>query len=223
MRRLLWLLLAVAVGVASGYATFRLATMGRVVEVPDLTGQSPEEARALLKELGLRLRIERYSYDPLLPKGHISQQSPPAGEFARYGRVVQVVVSRGPKALRMPSVLGLTLAEAAVGLAKEGLSISKVIKVHSPLPRGTVLAQSPEPDEPTGAPITVVVSQGPFEVSYFCPDFTALSTEEALQLAQALGLKAEVEFFGPRVLAQKPQPGREVKEGEEVVLLLGYE
>jgi beta-lactam-binding protein with PASTA domain len=87
-------------------------------------------------------------------------------------------------------------------------------------PKGTIIAQRPEPDEPLTDTITVLVSAGPQEVSYSCPDFQSRTLASAKELAAKLGLVVEVKGAGDLVKAQKPKPGTVVKAGETITLEL---
>jgi serine/threonine-protein kinase len=64
-----------------------------VVAVPDLTNLPEPEARARLREAGLRLGEVGYDPDSPVPLGGISSQSPAAGDSARAGTSVRVTIS----------------------------------------------------------------------------------------------------------------------------------
>jgi serine/threonine-protein kinase len=63
------------------------------VAVPDLTNLPEPEARARLREAGLRMGEVGYDPDSSVPLGGISSQSPAAGDSARAGTSVRVTIS----------------------------------------------------------------------------------------------------------------------------------
>jgi len=72
---------------------------------------------------------------------------------------------------------------------QKGLSLGKVISVHSDsVEKGKIIAQKPEPHERLTGKIIVLVSQGPHELLYYCPDFTNKSIENARETADKMGL-----------------------------------
>jgi serine/threonine-protein kinase len=130
-----------------------------------------------------------------------------------------VVVSKGPKVFSVPLLVNDTLPDAEALLLQKGLRVGKTISVHSDsIEKGRVVAQSPEPDERLTGPITVLVSLGPHEVTYYCPDFQGKGLEEARETAGKIGLSVEAKGTGDIVRGQKPKPGALVKTGDTVYL-----
>jgi beta-lactam-binding protein with PASTA domain len=66
----------------------------------------------------------------------------------------------------------------------------------------------------------VIVSLGPHEKLYSCPDFKGLSVQQAQALIRKLHMKAETEGDGEHVEAQKPEPGKQIKTGDTIYLKL---
>lgn len=224
MRKAVFVLLFILLGWVSGYVSYKAFFLARKVEVPELKGRSLQEAKLALLEKGLRLALEGKDFDPQVPEGYICGQSPEAGKMMKTRGQVKAVLSKGPATLRMPSVLGMPLAEAAIKLEKRGLAISRLIKVHSEdVPVGLVIAQEPAPDEKTGRPVSAVVSAGPHDVIYYVPDFRTLTGEEAGALAGQMGLDGVFEGSGEKVIAQRPKPGSSIKPGQKIHIRLGNE
>jgi beta-lactam-binding protein with PASTA domain len=206
----------------SSYVTFRVLSSGMEVEVPDLTGASLTEAENMLSSRGLYLKIISEDYDLVIPKGHVLSQDMPAGSHVKGQTEIKVAMSKGPELHLIPEVVGETL-EAAEGFFREkGLEVSRVIHVHSEtIGRGRIIAQLPAPDEWTGEPISVIVSEGPYAVTYYCPSFQGMLKDDALMLARQLGLNVELTESDDViriVTEQKPEPGTEIKAGSTVYL-----
>jgi serine/threonine-protein kinase len=203
------------------YITFKLLSFSRTVDVPDLSGKSLVEVNELLSQKGLNLKIEGEDYDADVPAGHIIRQDLPFGSRVKEQRSIRVFVSKGTRAQSVPSVVGESLDKAEAVLLQNGLKVAKVIRVHSTsAEKDRVIAQKPVPGEKITEKITLVVSSGPYEAIYSCPDFQGMIKQEAVQLAEKLGLKVSITGSGETVKSQKPKPGAQVKTWEAVYLML---
>ena len=131
-------------------------------------------------------------------------------------------MSKGPRVSSVPEVTGLGTDEAELVINQSGLRVTRLIRVHSSkVKKDRVIAQWPAPDEAMRETMTLVVSAGPYDIIYYCPDFTGKDRDEAQTLAERLGLAAEFTGQGERVISQKPKPDTPVKPGDEIHLFLG--
>lgn len=204
-----------------GYLTFTVLSFSRTVEVPDLYGKGIVEASKLLSSKGLYLIIEGDDYSSHIPVGHILSQNVPAGSKVKERRAIKVIISKGPRIELMPTLVNETLFDAESMLLQKGLKIAKVIRVHSDtVEKDRILAQKPEPGEKVSDHIVVVVSLGPHDVIYYCPDFKGMSAEQTTKLVEKLGMKIKTEGYGSYVVAQKPFAGAHVKKGDTIYLQL---
>jgi len=145
----------------------------------------------------------------------------PPGNKVKEKRSIKVIVSKGPRISSLPQLIHETLTDAESLLMQKGLSIGKVIYVHTDKEeKGKIIAQKPEPHERLSDKITVLVSLGPDELIYFCPDFLNTSIENAQETAAKIGLSLETKGSGDIVSAQKPKPGTLVKNTDKVYLEL---
>lgn len=203
------------------YITFKLLSFSRTVDVPDLSGKSLIEANELLSKKGLNLKIEGEDYDSDVPTGHIIRQDLPFGSRVKEQRSIRVFVSKGPRVQSVPSVVGESLDKAESILLQNSLKVAKVIRVHSnSAEKDRVIAQKPAHGEKITEKITLVVSSGPYEAIYYCPDFQGKTKQEAEQLAEKLNIKLNVTGAGETVKSQKPKPGSQIKTGDTVYLIL---
>jgi serine/threonine-protein kinase len=219
----LYILFFIFLGLTFGYLTFKILSFSRTVEVPDLYGKSLIEANELVTEKGLYLKIEGEDFDSLMLPGHIVKQDVPAKKKVKEGRGIKVIVSKGPRVQSVPMLVNETLSDAESILFQKGLKIAKVIRLHSDkIEKNRIIAQKPEPSEKVSDYITVLVSLGPHELIYYCPDFKGMPVEGAKELIERLNLKVETGGSGNNVRAQKPKPGTYVKTGEMIYLQLGW-
>lgn len=211
----------ILLGLIFGYLTFKILSFSRTVEVPDLYGKSPLESNKLLAGKGLYLKIEGEDYDSTVPPGNVLRQDVPAGSKVKERRGIKAIISRGPRVKSVPMLVNETLLNAESILLQKGLKISKVIMVHSNVvEKDRIIVQKPGPDELASDHITLLVSLGPYDIIYYCPDFKDMSLEQAKELIKKLNLKLDTEGSGEKIETQKPEHGRQVKTGDTIYLRL---
>ncbi len=217
----LYILAFIMLGLTFGYLTFKLLSFSRTVEVPDLYGKSLLEANKILANNNLYLKIEGEDYDAVIVSGNIVRQDVPAGNKVKERRGIKVIISRGPRIKSVPLLTDETLVNAESLLLQKGLKIAKVIAVHSDVvEKDRILAQKPGPEDQVSDTITVLVSSGPYEKKYYCPDFKGMSLEQAKELAKQMNLKVMTEGLGETIETQKPEPGKILKTGDTIYLQL---
>jgi len=211
-------------GLSFGFITFKILSFSRTVEVPSLTNLSMLEANESLHRKGLYLNIEGEDFDSAIPAGRILRQDIPAGNKVKEKRAIKVIVSKGPRVSSVPLLVNNQLGDAESLLMEKGLSIGRTISVHSDsFEKGIIIAQKPEPHERLTDKITVLVSLGPHELIYYCPDFLNRSIENTRQTADKIGLLLETKGTGRIVAAQKPKPGTIIKNTDKIYLDLREE
>ena len=217
----LFFALFILLGLFFGFITFKILSFSRTVEVPNLTNLTMLEANEALSRTGLYLKIEGEDFDPAIQTGRIIRQDVPPGNKVKEKRSIKVIVSKGPRISSVPELVHGTLADAESLLMQKGLSVGKTIYVHSDtVEKGKIIAQKPEPHERLSGKITVLVSLGPHELIYFCPDFLNKSIENAQEIAEKMGLSVESKGPGNIVSSQKPKPGTLVKNTDKLYLEL---
>jgi beta-lactam-binding protein with PASTA domain len=217
----LYILAFVMLGLTFGYLTFKLLSFSRTVEVPDLYGKSLLEANKILTNNNLYLKIEGEDYDAVIVSGNIIRQDIPAGNKVKERRGIKVIISKGPRIKSVPLLSDETLVNAESLLMQKGLKMAKVIGVHSDtVEKDRILAQKPGPEDQVSDTITVLVSTGPYERRYYCPDFKGMSPEQAKELLKQLNLRFVTEGDGETIESQRPEPGKIVKTGDTIYLQL---
>ena len=194
--------------------------------VPEVTGLTLEEARALLEKQDVRARVRRIASDG--PAGEVLEQSPEPGERISADTVVILTVSKAsvPEQVTVPRVEGLLTSEATSLLRQAGLDV-EIETVRSTQPEGTVVSQRPQPDEEV-APGTIVVLEvagPPDPVTVEVPELVGLKAAEARSQLRELGLRVTqrpVESTQPTgtVVRQSPGPGTKLREGQAVLLAI---
>jgi serine/threonine-protein kinase len=211
----------ILLGLIFGYLTFKGLSFSRTVTVPELYGKSLLESNKLLTEKGLYLKIDGEDYDSAVPSGNVLRQDVPSGKQIKERRAIKVVISKGPRVKSVPLLTNETLTNAESLLIQKGLKIGKIISVHSnDVEKDRIISQKPGPEEQISDIITVIISLGPYEVTYDCPDFLGMSLEQANSLIQKMNMKSVIEGTGEEVEAQKPIPGKQIKTGDTIYLKL---
>lgn len=219
LRASLFFALFVVLGLTFGFLTFKILSFSRTVEVPLIMNMTVIEAAKELGKAGLDLKIEGEDFDSVIPSGKIIRQDVPAGKTVKEKRAVRIVISKGPKVLSIPLLVNETLQNAESILLQKGLRIGKVINVHSDaVAKGVIVAQGPEPDDKLTDMITVLVSTGPHDQAYYCPDFQGKQIEDVREVAQKMGLEIETQGTGSIVTIQRPRPGTVIKSSEKLYL-----
>lgn len=207
-------------------AAMRIALKTREVEVPALTGRTVNEARAVLSEAGLDLRVEEGKrIDPKVPAGQILAQDPQAGLRTRRDRSVKVWISSGPRATSVPALIGESERTAQLRLQQEGLQLVAASEVRSSeYPAGAIIAQTPPP-KAQAAQVSVLVNRGERGATYVMPDLIGVNGDRASDLLRARGFRVAVVGDHPYpgvpagiVLRQSPQAGFQISPGETISL-----
>jgi beta-lactam-binding protein with PASTA domain/predicted Ser/Thr protein kinase len=128
-------------------------------EVPDVVGRTVAEASNLLGQAGFTVKQTTEPSDTV-PEGEVIRTDPAAGTTQPKGATITVVVSSGPAESTVPSVVGLTEANAINTLNNAGFSPEVVEQdTDDPTQDGRVLSQDPAANttETEGATVTITV------------------------------------------------------------------
>lgn len=162
------------------------------VTVPDVSGQSEEEATASLTDARLT-PLQEEEYSDTVPEGTVISQTPEAGIDIDHSSEVTIVVSLGREPVEAPDVTGSSQADATSALEDAGLYVEVTEEYSDDVPEGQVISQSTADQFYRGDTVTLTVSLGPelFEV----PDVFGLQAAEARQILEDAGFTVEEERF----------------------------
>jgi len=131
------------------------------VEVPDIVGETQEDAEDLITGAGLTVGDVTTACDDEVPAGSVISQDPIAGTELDPGEPVDFVVSTGPCPVAVPDVVGETEGDATTILTGDGFTVT-VVYANNAAPVGEVYDQ--DPDAATmvapGSDVTIYVSLG---------------------------------------------------------------
>lgn len=193
------------------------------VTVPDLVGKDLSEARQILREKKLKLRLVNQLYSSDYPLNQIISQKPLAGNKKRPNTEIEVIVSKGPRLVQVPDLFGKTQLEAELALDEAHLRLGEVINgTHESLPKGTVIKQLPEKytQIEQGASVSITINEANAESMVQVPNFIGRLLSEVRAELTALGLVYNQATPTPSnvyaegvVVDQRPVPYEKVPQG----------
>ena len=139
-----------------------ISTGSKPFEMPDVVGNSEDEARTILGSHGLVISVS-YDYDKNVPVGTVMTQSITCGESVTRGTGVTIVVCSTEGLVRLADVSGMKADEAQKVLEKAGLHVRREEAYSTrESEKGTVVGQLPEPDsyQKPGTTVVLTVSKG---------------------------------------------------------------
>jgi serine/threonine-protein kinase len=154
----------------------------------------------------------------------VASTDPPVGDELKPGSLVNLVVSKGPKPVKLPNLAGVAVAEAQAQLEAAGLVVTTTEEFSTEYAEGQVVSSTPAKGErvPVGSTVELVVSKGPPPVEV--PYLIDMPKDDAVYLLQSLGLNVEVNEppFTPldRVISQDPAAGTMIPAGSTVTITI---
>ncbi|MEA4847741.1 MAG: Stk1 family PASTA domain-containing Ser/Thr kinase [Clostridiaceae bacterium] len=187
------------------------------VEVPDIRNNSEDEAREKLTNLSLILEVTERVYNKDIPEGSIISQNPKPKEKNKITNPVKVVVSKEPRKVVVPNLVGESYDKVKLILEGEGLVEGTFDQEYSEYPNGFVIRQTINAgisvDE--GTTIDYVISIGPEKFimpSYLGTDIEEVKTDLIVKdlILGNVSPDSDSEYPDGAVLEQSIKPGTEV-------------
>jgi eukaryotic-like serine/threonine-protein kinase len=192
------------------------------IDVPRVTGMQLTEARERLDNAGFEdVEVERER--SLAPVDRVLRQDPDPGEQAARDDTIVLAVSAGPGEVAIPSVAGLTRAQALRDLRQADLRVSVTARPSDSVDEGLAIGTSPRAGTSVQrrTSVRLLVSSGPAEVEV--PNLVGLSLDSATNRLDQLNLtyrvtREESERPEDEVIAQEPGEGTTLEPGGTVEL-----
>ena len=192
--------------------------------VPSLAGLTVADAKRALSSVKLKLGQSEQAYDEKVAAGVILSTNPQSGQIAQPGDTVDIVVSKGPAPIPVPSVSGLSLDAADAALRAAGFTTSSATAYDDHIASGTAIKTEPGSGTALqrGSHVKIVVSKGPAPVRV--PDVFKMSQSKAEATLRAAGLNVKVVKSSGRLLnlvkSQSPGVGTVVPRGTLVTITI---
>jgi eukaryotic-like serine/threonine-protein kinase len=191
------------------------------ISVPNVVGDKRPAAVKAIEDEGLVVEISQEA-NPA-EKGLVIEQDPEGGEFLDEGDTVALVVSSGPRTVRVPdNLVGMSLKKAKNALEDVNLDVD-VERVPSDEPKNQVLEARPASGEEVRprSTVTLTVSDGLTEI----PDVVGESEDDAIAILEDAGFDVEPETIETdqaeegTVFDQTPDAGTGGLPGSTVVTI----
>ena len=190
--------------------------------VPDVRGSTPAEASAAIAAANLVVGATTEVFDDDVPTGKVAATDPEIGAPLKRGTSVEVQVSKGPKPVTLPDVVGRKANKAESALTDLGVVVTSKGEYSEQVAKGVVMSMAPAAGATvdSGSTVTLVVSKGPPPVTV--PNLIDMPKSKAINALRKAGLKARVVEGAAtplnRVYSQDPSPGSEVPKGSTVTI-----
>jgi eukaryotic-like serine/threonine-protein kinase len=194
--------------------------------VPGTSGLELEEAEEKLEAAGFDVATQRTS-SPSVEEGLVIHSEPSGGSSATNGSTVTLIVSSGPRQVKVPVLVGSQRAAAVERIRGRGLE-PVVSEEESSSPPGQVISQSPNAGNgvPLGSSVAIVVARAKKLTKV--PSVVGDERREAVEAIRAAGLvpvveeeEAEFEEEIGLVISQSPEGREEVEPQSEILLVVG--
>lgn len=205
--------------------TAEATTTPPMTTVPHIAaGAELTVAQQSLRQVGLRTSTQK-RYNAKVAKGRVVDSEPGGGKSVAPGSAVLLVVSDGPKPVKVPDVTGLGQSAAQKKLKKAGLALGKVSRAYSSsVDKDTVISQRTEAGTTLkpGTKISVTVSKGEEPVAV--PQVAGMSFKAALGKLTRLGFRVgRDDVYSDTVkkgdvVNSYPRPGSR-KDKDDLILL----
>jgi len=193
--------------------------------VPNVVGKSRDDAVAEL--VGAKLKANVVTVNSLEPVDEVLGQAPKPGTELIVNSTVRINVSKGPRPITVPNVVGSPFETAESQLQGVGFAVARD-DVESDEAAGIVVGQNPAAgtQQSKGSVVTLQVSEGP--ATSQIPDVTSQTEAAARAQLRASGFVVQVveeivvdQSLDGLVLSQDPEGGTDAEQGTSVVIVVG--
>ena len=203
------------------------------IKVPDLKGDTLEEAQSALNALGLGIQNAGTTSSDTYPKGQIVSQTPDDGSMVEAHTTIGVIVSSGQGEVAISSVVGKDETTAYNTLSNAGFVPVKEYAYDNTVEQGIVISQSPDGGAlgKEGDSVKIVISRGPESAAgttgISVPKITGQTEEAARAALTAAGLTAGnvTSAYSDtvpegQIISQSPAEGSAAEEGAAVDFII---
>ena len=192
------------------------------VSTPDVKGFQKDEALQTLEALGFDV-CEDYVFSDDIPKDQVIEEKI-TDKSDSNTQIVELVISKGPKKIKVPDVVGKNKSDAKTMIEEKGLKIKFDYKYSDKIKKDIVISQSIKADSKClkGDLITVVISKGPEKEMITVPDVVGKTKEEAEKLLKDLKIEYKNVYSSTvkrgKIISQDPEKDTKVEKGSTITL-----
>ncbi|MEU0393006.1 Stk1 family PASTA domain-containing Ser/Thr kinase [Streptomyces sp. NPDC006208] len=132
-----------------------VVSKGTPIDVPDVTGESVQDATSTLEDAGLKVKVAAEQIHSPEDAGTVARQSAGEGSRLARGDTVTLTVSKGPRMIEVPDVVGDNVDDATSALESAGFEVE--VEKNFPFLGDEVASQSVAggDEAPEGSTITI--------------------------------------------------------------------
>lgn len=197
------------------------------VEVPDVSGNTQDEAWKILKDKGFTDYEVQTEYSDEYDNGEVIRTTPEAGTTATVDTKIVIVVSKGAEKAEVPILVGMTVSEAKEALSAKGLTDGGSTEEYSnTVEEGKIIRQDVKAGKKvdSGTSVSYVVSKGKKPAATVAvPDLRGYSLADAILALRNRGLdykeeRADSPSPSGTVVDMSPDIGSQVEVGSIITL-----
>lgn len=207
-----------------------VVSKGKLVEIPDLSGEEYVEARDILIELGFDKDNIKKEEEPHaeIPEDEVTRTDPAMGTWHSKEEKITIYISTGVEMVEMPNLLDKTKEDALKLLEEKGL-VGNVTEEYSTKKAGTVISQKTDAGDEIakGTTVDYVVSKGeePKEKVVIPAGLAGKSYSSVKATLRNLGLEAQPRYeenaqYKDGYVIYVEGEGLEVEEGSAVIVVV---
>ena len=191
-----------------------------MVEVPNISGKTLEEAQEILEEKKLKWRLEPVESDET--PNTVLEQSPDAGSSVEEYSRVTIKYSKGSSGVTIPELTKFTKDDATKKLEALGLSVSSTSEEYSDtVDKGLVCGTDPVVGSSvkSGSSVKLILSKGPESDNVTMPNIVGIKEAVALDRLTARGLtgnSSNVSYIYSSKYAKGIVVGQTIEAGTKV-------
>ncbi len=172
------ILVGKTIGIFGGTGNEEYAT--ETVTLPKMVGRDYQEVETELTSQGLKVN-KSFEDSSTVPENLVISADKEEGESVKKNSTITLKISAGVDGVKVPSVLGVSLAEASSTLKKQGFKVTTVEAYSTEVSKNNIISQSPEADTKVarGTEITLTVSLGEEEVFDKMPNVVGMTVDQA--------------------------------------------
>ena len=197
------------------------------VEVPDVSGNTQDDAWKILKDKGFTDYEVQTEYSDEYDNGEVIRTTPEAGTTATVDTKIVIVVSKGAEKAEVPNLVGKTASEAKAALTAKGLTDGGSTEEYSnTVEEGKIIRQDVKAGKKvdSGTSVSYVVSKGKKPAATVAvPDLRGYSLADAISALRNRGLdykeeRADSPSPSGTVVDMSPDIGSQVEVGSIITL-----
>ncbi len=190
-------------------------------DVPDLAGETVDDAQQALLDTNLAYGGSTERFHESVAEGSVITTDPAPGTELKRDAAVELVVSKGPRPIKVPDWTGRDATRAERALADKGFEVATSEEHSDSVAEGSVISQSP--DSGTGVKgdtVELVVSLGPVMVEV--PRVVGMGVDAAVEKLTDAGFDVEQQrsevYIGVQYVVSQSPSGGSAPRGSTIVL-----